>query len=68
MIKLQENIVLNLNVKDGFFASIFQILDLAEINAWVLLYKETTGEKISRFDFLLKLAEELVVDHKEEKS
>jgi hypothetical protein len=36
----------------------FNILDLAGINSWIL-YKETTGEKISRKDFLFKLAEEL---------
>lgn len=37
----------------------FSILDLAGINAW-LLYKETTGEEISRQEFLFQLAEELI--------
>lgn len=34
------------------------ILDLAGINAWIL-YKEVTGKKIQRREYLLKLAEEL---------
>uniref|UniRef100_A0A1A9VHW1 PiggyBac transposable element-derived protein domain-containing protein n=1 Tax=Glossina austeni TaxID=7395 RepID=A0A1A9VHW1_GLOAU len=39
-------------------------LDLAGINAWIL-YKETTGEEISRQEFLFQLAEELgTVSHK----
>ena len=42
----------------------FNILDLASINAWIL-YKETTGEKISRQDFLFQLAEELANDDAE---
>ncbi|XP_071871615.1 uncharacterized protein [Bombus fervidus] len=37
----------------------FIILDLAGINAWIL-YKETTGEQISRKDFMFQLADELV--------
>ena len=38
---------------------VFQnILDLASINAWIL-YSEVTGEKLSRHDFNLGLAEEL---------
>lgn len=41
----------------------FNILDLAGINAWIL-YKETTGEKITRQDFLFMLAKELVQDYK----
>ncbi|XP_033319032.1 uncharacterized protein LOC117216437 [Bombus bifarius] len=40
----------------------FNILDLAGINAWIL-YKETTGEQISRKDFMFQLAEELVADN-----
>lgn len=36
----------------------FNILDLASINAWIL-YNETTGENLSRKDFLFQLAEEL---------
>ena len=36
----------------------FNILDLAGINAWIL-YKETTGENISRQEFLFQLASEL---------
>uniref|UniRef100_A0A1A9UDT5 PiggyBac transposable element-derived protein domain-containing protein n=1 Tax=Glossina austeni TaxID=7395 RepID=A0A1A9UDT5_GLOAU len=37
---------------------------LAGINAWIL-YKETTGEAISRQEFLFQLAEELgIVYHK----
>ena len=43
----------------------FNILDLVGINAWIL-YKETTGERISRQDFLLKLAENLAADFIEE--
>jgi hypothetical protein len=42
----------------------FNILDLAGINAWIL-YKETTGENISRQDFLLQLAVELAADYRE---
>ncbi|GFU06343.1 uncharacterized protein TNCV_4766221 [Trichonephila clavipes] len=42
----------------------FNILDLAGINAWIL-YKQTTGENISRQDFLLKLAVELGADFRE---
>lgn len=41
----------------------YNILDLAGINAWVL-YKETTGENISRKDFLFQLREELVTKYK----
>ena len=41
----------------------YNILDLAGINAWIL-YKETTGENISRKDFLFQLAEELAGDYK----
>ena len=44
--------------------SFFNILDLAGINAWIL-YKQTTGENISRQNFLLKLAEELAADFRE---
>lgn len=36
----------------------FNILDLAEINAWVL-YEETTGETISRQEISFQLASEL---------
>ena len=36
----------------------YNILGLAGINAWIL-YKETTGENISRRDFLFRLGEEL---------
>ncbi|GFV88995.1 putative DD41D transposase [Trichonephila clavipes] len=46
-------------------AGIFNILDLAGINSWVL-YRETTGEKISRQQFLFQLAEELVEDFQHE--
>lgn len=42
----------------------YNILDLAGINAWIL-YKETTGENISRKDFLFQLSEELAIDYKE---
>lgn len=34
------------------------ILDLAGLNAWII-YKETTGKKISRLNFLMDLAESL---------
>lgn len=44
----------------------FNILDLAGINSWVL-YRETTGEKISRQQFLFQLAEELAEDFQHEK-
>lgn len=37
---------------------LFNILDLAAINAWIL-YKEVTGERIKRRDFILRLCEEL---------
>ena len=43
----------------------FNILDLAAINAWIL-YTEATGERISRQDFLLNLAENLSADYTEE--
>ena len=36
----------------------FNILNLAGINAWIL-YRETTGIKISRQEFLFQLAVEL---------
>lgn len=42
----------------------YNILDHAGINAWIL-YKETTGENISRKDFLFQLSEELAIDYKE---
>lgn len=42
----------------------FNILDLAAINAWVL-YNETTGENISRKNFLFQLAEELSTEYKD---
>lgn len=42
----------------------FNILDLAGINAWIL-YRQTTGENISRQDFLLQLAVELAADFRE---
>jgi len=41
----------------------YNILDLAGINAWVL-YKETTGENISRKDFLFQLGEKLAAECK----
>ena len=37
---------------------LYNILDLAAINAWIL-YKETTGIKISKNNFIFKLSEEL---------
>lgn len=40
----------------------FNILDLAALNAWIL-YKETTGENISRQEFLFQLAEELATKY-----
>lgn len=42
----------------------FNILDLAAINVWIL-YKECTGSKISRKNFIFQLAEELVNENKE---
>ena len=36
----------------------YNILDLAAINAWIL-YKSVTGQKISRRNFIVQLAEEL---------
>ncbi|XP_068201199.1 piggyBac transposable element-derived protein 4-like [Palaemon carinicauda] len=36
----------------------YNILDFSGINAWII-YKEVTGELISRRDFILRLAEEL---------
>ena len=44
------------------FQVLFNILDLAGINAWIL-YKETTGEQISRKDFMFQLADELAADN-----
>ena len=40
----------------------FNILDLAGIIAWVL-YKKTTGEQISRKDFMFQLVDELAADN-----
>uniref|UniRef100_A0A0K0FRH2 Probable ATP-dependent RNA helicase DDX46 (inferred by orthology to a zebrafish protein) n=1 Tax=Strongyloides venezuelensis TaxID=75913 RepID=A0A0K0FRH2_STRVS len=40
----------------------FNILDLARINAWVL-YKQVTGEEISRQEFLFQLAVELAAEY-----
>ena len=37
----------------------FNILDLAGINAFLILYRETTREKISRQEFLFQLAVKL---------
>ena len=37
---------------------LYNILDLAAINAWIL-YKETTGAAIKRREYILKLADEL---------
>jgi hypothetical protein len=44
--------------KKGFF----NILDLAEINAWIL-YKIAIGEKILRKVFLFRLSEEWAVKY-----
>lgn len=44
----------------------FNILDMAAINAWIL-YKEATGKKICRQDFIFKLAEELRERERENK-
>ncbi|KAF3427931.1 hypothetical protein E2986_12456 [Frieseomelitta varia] len=46
------------------YSVFFNILDLAGINAWVL-YRETTGEKISRQEFLFQLAVELAAIYQE---
>lgn len=40
----------------------FNILDLAAINSWIL-YKNTTGDNVSRKDFLFRLAEELAAKY-----
>ena len=40
----------------------FNILDLAGINSWIL-HKNTTGETISRKDFLFRLAEQLASEY-----
>ena len=40
----------------------FNILDLADVDSWIL-YKETTGEQISRKDFMFQLADELAADN-----
>lgn len=42
----------------------YNILDLAAINAWIL-YKECTGSKISRKEFIFSLADELAGENKE---
>ncbi|XP_035742059.1 uncharacterized protein LOC118450405 [Vespa mandarinia] len=44
----------------------FSILDLAEINAWIL-YEETTDGGISRQEFLFQLAEELGTEYPKER-
>lgn len=41
----------------------YNILDVCGINAWIL-YKECTATKISRRDFILKLAEELTANYR----
>ena len=45
----------------------FNIFYLAAINAWMILYKESTGSKLSRKDFLFQLAEELASKEKEDR-
>lgn len=40
----------------------FNILDIAVINTWIL-YKNTTGENVSRKKFLFLLAEELASEY-----
>ena len=56
------------SVKVGCFRwqlqAFYNILDLAAINAWIL-YKECTGSKISRKEFIFCLAEELAGENKE---
>ena len=56
------------SVKAGSFRRplrvFFNILDLAEINAWIL-YKECTRSKISRKESVFCLAEELAGENKE---
>ncbi|XP_043678207.1 uncharacterized protein LOC122633851 [Vespula pensylvanica] len=42
----------------------FNILDLTGINAWIL-YKETSRQNISRQQFLLQIAEELIEEYHE---
>ena len=41
----------------------YNILDLAIINAWII-YKEVTGQNITRINFILNLAEELRTEYK----
>ncbi|MGH0155464.1 UNVERIFIED_CONTAM: hypothetical protein FKN15_029124 [Acipenser sinensis] len=48
-------------------AVFYNVLDLAAINSFVL-YKECTGENISRRDFILKLATELRQKHFDQKT
>nr|XP_012148086.1 PREDICTED: piggyBac transposable element-derived protein 4-like [Megachile rotundata] len=48
-----------------FFNICQKVFDLAGINAWVL-YKETTGEEITRQEFLFQLAEELAIEYQQE--
>ncbi|KAF7401044.1 hypothetical protein HZH66_006228 [Vespula vulgaris] len=42
----------------------FNILDLTNINAWIL-YKETSGQNISKQQFVLQIVEELAKDYYE---
>lgn len=42
----------------------YNLLDLAGINAWII-YREVTKDKITRREFLLKLAEELTKEYVE---
>jgi len=44
----------------------YNILDLAAINAWII-YRDVTGEQMSRHDFLRQLAEELREVYKEKR-
>ncbi|KAL2723613.1 LOW QUALITY PROTEIN: piggyBac transposable element-derived protein 4-like [Vespula maculifrons] len=54
MAKYNYNIILQV---------VYNILDFTGINVWIL-YKETTGENISRKDFLFQLAKQLAGDYK----
>lgn len=46
-------------------AIFYDMLDKAAINSWIL-YKQTTGEKITRREFIIKLVKELCLDNSNE--
>ncbi|CAK9828056.1 hypothetical protein ANTRET_LOCUS5646 [Anthophora retusa] len=67
-VDVADQVARKYSVKAGCFRwplqVFYNILDLAAINAWIL-YKECTGSKISRKEFIFCLAEELAGGNEE---